>query len=107
VWVMSYEPLKSCQNASELQRDVACRGFNSTGRWKSSMAHAWLRCTQRALARNNDIPLVGALRAAVLLLAVDRGAEIVSPRIYTRSIDIVVPGVVAHPEYWLSRKGCL
>lgn len=56
------------------------------------------------MASYNDIPFVRALRAATFFLAVDRGPEEVSPGIHTRSIDIVVLGVVAHPVCWLSRK---
>jgi hypothetical protein len=56
------------------------------------------------VASYNNIPLVRALRAAAFFPAIDRGAEEVSPRIHTRSIDIVVLGVVAHPYCWLSRK---
>jgi hypothetical protein len=43
---------------------------------------------------HDDVPFVGTFWPPMHLLAIDRGAEEVSPGVYIRSIDIVVLGVL-------------
>lgn len=56
------------------------------------------------MAGDHDVPLVRPLAAGSLLGAVHLGFEEVSTGVYTRRVDVVVLGEVAHCE-WLER-GC-
>ena len=51
---------------------------------------------KRALSRKDDVPLMGAIGARVLLRSIHRGAEEVCTRVDTRLVDVEVLGEVAH-----------